>query len=188
MRGAPANTRIVADKVDPMRAWVIDAGAGRLLGSRDGGLSFAPVAAAGLCPDLSVVRPGNRESQPALVASPYAAGDLFLNCGGALYRSRDGGERFTRLGKRLEVALFGLGLGVRPYDPAIYAVATGDGVTAIWRSLDGGERWSRVNDDEHRWGNRFRVISGDPRRFGRIYIGTDGRGIVYGDPVAPPRH
>lgn len=184
IRGVPANTRIVADKVDAMRAWAIDAGTSQLLASRDGGQSFAPVAAAGICPDLSAARPRNRESQPALVASPFAAGDLFLNCGGALFRSRDGGERFARIGKGLEIALFGLGKGARPDEPALYAVAAREGETAIWRSLDGGETWRRINDAAHRWGNRFRVISGDPRRFGRVYVGTDGRGILYGDPVS----
>jgi photosystem II stability/assembly factor-like uncharacterized protein len=184
IRGVPANTRIVADKIDAMRAWAIDAGTSQLLASRDGGQSFAPVAAAGICPDLSAARPRNRESQPALVASPFAAGDLFLNCGGALFRSRDGGERFARIGKGLEIALFGLGKGARPDEPALYAVAAREGETAIWRSLDGGETWRRINDAAHRWGNRFRVISGDPRRFGRVYVGTDGRGILYGDPVS----
>ncbi|HVJ01112.1 MAG TPA: hypothetical protein VM662_02960 [Sphingomonas sp.] len=180
--GAPANVRIIADKVDPLRAWAIDHDAGRLLASRDGGESFAPVAAEAACPDLRLTRPRNRESQPALVASPFAAGDLFLACAGKLYRSRDGGVRFAKVSDGLEIALFGLGLGARAGEPAIYAVGARDGVTAIWRSTDGGAQWQRINDDAHRWGNRFRVISGDPRIFGRVYIGTDGRGIVYGDP------
>lgn len=180
--GAPANVRIIADKVDPLRAWAIDHEAGRLLTSRNGGESFAPVAAEGVCPDLRATRPRNRESQPALVVSPFAAGDLFLNCAGALYRSRDGGMRFTKVSGGLEITLFGLGLGTRAGEPAIYAVGARDGVTAIWRSTDSGAQWRRINDDAHRWGNRFRVISGDPRIFGRVYLGTDGRGIVYGDP------
>ena len=41
----------------------------------------------------------------------------------------------------------------------------------------------RINDDAHQWGLRFRAISGDPRRYGRVYIATDGRGLLYGDPA-----
>jgi photosystem II stability/assembly factor-like uncharacterized protein len=181
--GLPGNLRIVADKVDSRLAWAIDPTSGHLLASVDGGEHFSPIVSKGLCADLSVTRPRNRESQPALIASPFAAGDLFLNCGGALYRSRDGGIAFTRLAAGLDIALFGLGLGRSPADPAIYAAAARDGSIAIWRSLDGGATWLRINDDEHRWGNRFRVISGDPRIPGRVYIGTDGRGIIYGDPA-----
>lgn len=58
------------------------------------------------------------------------------------------------------------------------------GQFGIWRSTDLGASWGRINDDAYQWGNRFRAISGDPRRFGRVYVATDGRGIVYGDPVA----
>ena len=29
---------------------------------------------------------------------------------------------------------------------------------------------------------RFRAVSGDPRRYGRVYVATDGRGLLYGDP------
>jgi len=40
--------------------------------------------------------------------------------------------------------------------------------------------WVRINDDQHQWGAVSPVI-GDPRVFGRVYIGTNGRGIIRGD-------
>jgi hypothetical protein len=181
--GLPGNLRIVADKVDARLAWAIDPDTRRIFASVDGGEHFAPMATQGLCTDLSLARPRNRESQPALVASPFAPGDLFLLCGTELYRSRDGGPTFQRLAPDLDIALFGLGLGSSPANPALYAVARRAGETGIWRSPDGGARWGRIDDAGHRWGGRFRVISGDPRRRGRVYIGTDGRGILYGDPA-----
>ncbi len=181
--GLHGGIRIVADKVDPRLAWAIDPDARRLLVSTDGGEHFAPLESRGLCPDLSLARPRDRESQPALVASPFASGDLFLLCGTALYRSHDGGLTFAPIGPGLEIALFGLGLGADPAHPALYAVAERDGDRGIWRSPDAGATWSRIDDDQHRWGGRFRVISGDPRRLGRVYVGTDGRGIFYGDPA-----
>jgi len=66
--------------------------------------------------------------------------------------------------------------------PALYAAGTKDKRTALWRSDDSGRSWSRINDDQHQWGLRFRAITGDPRIFGRVYVATDGRGILYGDP------
>jgi hypothetical protein len=39
----------------------------------------------------------------------------------------------------------------------------------------------RINDAQHQWGNRFECIAGDPRIYGRVYVGTNGRGILYGD-------
>ncbi len=183
IKGLPGNARITADKVDPSRAWAIDHDANQLLRSIDGGLHFAAVPARGACSDMRAARPHNRESQAALVASPFAAGDLFLHCAGALYRSTDGGDRFSRISSDHDIALFGLGMGTSVNQPAVYTVAARSGATAIWRSLDGGRNWRRINDNAHRWGNRFRVISGDPRVFGRVYLGTDGRGVIYGDAV-----
>ena len=40
----------------------------------------------------------------------------------------------------------------------------------------------RINDDQHQWGRAGdTAITGDPQIFGRVYIGTNGRGIFYGD-------
>ncbi|HWM68552.1 MAG TPA: hypothetical protein VNO35_18310 [Steroidobacteraceae bacterium] len=78
-----------------------------------------------------------------------------------------------------------LGLGKAPPGrtyPALFAIGVHDDVRAIWRSDDVGVTWVRVNDARHEYGRLFRCIAGDPRVFGRVYVGTDGRGIVYGEP------
>jgi hypothetical protein len=40
----------------------------------------------------------------------------------------------------------------------------------------------RVNGARHEYGRVWRCIAADKNIFGRVYVGTDGRGIVYGEP------
>ncbi len=177
VRGLPGRTRAVADKVDPRRFYAVDVEHGRLLVSIDAAASFAPVAGHGLPGDLAPAGRRGREAQSALLAATDRAGEIWLQAGQRLFHSRDGGGRFVPASGTLSVELYGLGQG------ALFAIGTLDGVRGIWRSHDEGRRWTRIDDDAHRWGGRFRVISGDPRRPGRVYVGTDGRGLFYGDPV-----
>ncbi|WP_426265476.1 hypothetical protein [Sphingomonas sp. PWP1-2] len=106
---------------------------------------------------------------------------LLLN--GGLYRSRDAGETWAHTTGTIAIDGFGLG---KPLPgaafPALHALGRNAGQAGVWRSVDGGALWIRINDAGHQWGLRFRAITGDPRRFGRVYVATDGRGIVYGDP------
>ena len=46
-----------------------------------------------------------------------------------------------------------------------------------------GAAWTRINDDQHQWGWIGQVVIGDPRVYGRVYVGTNGRGILYGEPA-----
>lgn len=55
------------------------------------------------------------------------------------------------------------------------------GIAGIFRSTDHGETWLQIDDQDHHYGY-VGVISGDPKVFGRVYLGTNGRGIPYGDP------
>lgn len=64
---------------------------------------------------------------------------------------------------------------------AIYITGKVDGVLGFFRSDDAGATWIRINDDQHGYGAVDSAITGDPRVYGRVYIGTNGRGIIYGD-------
>jgi xyloglucan-specific exo-beta-1,4-glucanase len=75
---------------------------------------------------------------------------------------------------------FGRAAPRRSY-PAVYASAKVRGVRGIFRSDDEGRRWERVNDDDHQYAWTGSTITGDPRVYGRVYVATNGRGIIVGD-------
>jgi photosystem II stability/assembly factor-like uncharacterized protein len=181
--GLPQDVRAVTDKVDSNSWYAVDFVRSKLFVSRDGAHSFAQAAGKGLPADLTPAQPRGREAPSPLLATPGSRGELWFLLGGALYRSTDGGETFrTASGPDIQVRLFGVGKSAPGANaPALYAVGKKDGLTAVWRSTDGGAGWVRINDDAHQWGLRFRAVTGDPRVFGRVYLATDGRGIIYGN-------
>jgi hypothetical protein len=144
--------------------------------STDGGATF--VAAASGLPAEGNVR---------FKAVPGRAGDVWLAGGKAglpygLWRSTDAGATFTRLASVDEGDAVGFGRAAprRSY-PAVYVSAKVRGVRGIFRSDDEGRRWERVNDDDHQYAWTGSTITGDPRVYGRVYVATNGRGIIVGD-------
>ncbi len=183
VKGLPSRVRVTADKADARRFYAIDFAANRIVRSDDGGASFHVVASEGLPADLSSARVEGREAANPLAAVPGQADRLWLLLGSDLYRSTDAGDHWELATQGIAIQYYGIGKGAPGTEwPALYAIATDHGVRGIFRSTDGGARWDRINDDAHQWGLRLRRISGDPRRFGRVYVATDGRGIMFGDP------
>jgi photosystem II stability/assembly factor-like uncharacterized protein len=178
-QGLPSGVRPTADRVDPRKFYAVDLKQSQMLGSSDGGATFAAIASKGL-PQISVGGFGNRASR--LIATPEKSGDLWLLADRKLYHSADGGGSFQELAGAPETICMSLGMAPAGKDyPAIFIAGTLDKLTAIFRSDDVGASWVRINDDQHQYGTRFRCISGDPRIYGRVYVGTDGRGVLYGD-------
>ncbi|MDF2803515.1 MAG: hypothetical protein K0S61_3418 [Anaerocolumna sp.] len=68
----------------------------------------------------------------------------------------------------------------------LFTSGTVEGEYGFYLSLDEGVSWIRINDDEHQYGD-IRSIAGDPRVFGRIYVATGTRGVVYGERVVENR-
>ncbi|RSS98646.1 carbohydrate-binding protein [Streptomyces sp. WAC07149] len=146
---------------------------GTLYASTDGGATFT-ARAAGL------------PSDGRLKAVPGVAGDLWIAGGGqGLLHSTDGGRIFTRLAPVKSASALGFGKSAPGTSyQALYLIGTVKDVTGVFRSTDQGATWLRVNDDAHQWGSigGTGVITGDPDVFGRVYVGTNGRGLQYGDP------
>lgn len=184
-QGSPFQTRAVADRVRPRTFYALDSESASVRLSTDGGRSFSAQKTRGLPDDIGADRPTDREDPWPLLAVPGHAGALWFVSRGRLFNSTDGGRSFTERGEDVEVEVLSFGRAPPGRDaPVLFAVGTRNGMRAIWRSDDSAETWLRLNDDRHEWGRRFRVIAGDPRIFGRVYVGTDGRGILYGDPAA----
>ena len=178
----------IADRVDPPTFYAINFNTGKLFTSTDGGATFTSSNTNGLPADLRGDEPAWHEGPWPLVATPGKPHDLWLISRGALYHSNDGGKNFAKADNSLNVQFISFGKAAegREY-PSIFVVASlrtdARGIKAIWRSDDMAASWVRVNDDQHQYGTRFRGIAGDPRIFGRVYVGTDGRGIFYGEPL-----
>ncbi|WP_299538407.1 exo-alpha-sialidase [uncultured Streptomyces sp.] len=176
----PAGAEPVADPVDPARFYAYDTRTGTVHRSTDAGATFTEVS--GGLPSGDV--------QFAMVAAPGRRGDLWLSAKtGGLHRSTDGGDAFAPVAGCQESHALGFGKaapgrGGSGY-PAVFQTgrvsATHDGV-AVLRSDDAGATWVRINDDAHQWGWTGETITGDPRVHGRVYLGTNGRGIQYADP------
>ncbi|WP_245681670.1 cellulose binding domain-containing protein [Actinomadura kijaniata] len=176
--GVPANAVVESDRVNPRRFYAL--AEGRLHVSADGGRSFT-AAATGL--------PTGRARFKAV---PGAEGEIWVAGDSGLYRSTDSGATFTKLPGVTGAVNVGFGKAAPGRTrPAVYLVATVNGQDGLFRSDDTGATWVRVNDDRHQYGNMGDALTGDPRVYGRVYLGTNGRGIVYGDlggggPTDPP--
>ena len=82
-----------------------------------------------------------------------------------------------------------LGLGIlRPggeyleEEKALYVSANIGGIYGFFRSLDRGKTFQKLNDCNQCFGD-INSIDGDKRVFGRFFIGTGSRGVLYGEPI-----
>ena len=174
VQGLPQGVRPVADRANPAKFYALSAADGKIYRSLDRGATFTTNDVTG----LTLTNSGGLR----LLAVPGKEGDLWLAGRDALYHSSDGGAGFKQIAHPPSVTSMGFGKAARGRSyPAIYVAGSYDGRQGLFRSDDAGVTWVRINDDQHQWGNRFRCIAGDPRIYGRVYVGTDGRGLFYGD-------
>jgi hypothetical protein len=170
--GLVAGVRVAADRVNPAKFYASDQNGTNV--SNDGGASF-------------VKAPASPSGRPRLMFG--IEGDVWVPTDSGLFHSQDSAATFTQVGgsdsapnqqvNSAGALGFGMAAPGKTY-PAVYLAGSVGGVWGTYRSDDAGATWQRIDDPQHQFG-LINCLTGDPRRYGRVYLGTGGRGILYGD-------
>jgi hypothetical protein len=175
--GATQQSGVVADRINSNKFYIYTTGTSAsynstLQISTNGGQSFANAATA-------------LANYSVLAASSAAEGDLWLGSNSShnlgLFHSTNSGTSFSSVAGFTLIYAIGFGAPVSGGTyPAIYIVGQNTGGTyGFFRSIDEGAHWTQINDSNHQYGY-VNQITGDPKTFGTVYIGTGGRGVVLG--------
>ena len=167
--GLPDGLQPVADRVQEGRFYAFDPRGGRVYVSSNDGADFR--AAARL-----ETRGGTLRTVPG------RSGHIWIASNQGLFRSENAGNTFERVSAKASGVQLGFGRAAdaEAY-PTLFLAGRVAGEKGLFRSTDTGRTWTRINPE----GLGFHSISaliGDPRVFGRVYVGTRGRGIFYGEP------
>ncbi len=196
--GQAQYARIVCDPVNADVFYVLNQ-QGKLLKSTDKGVSFAAVGsvqddAQSLWQSSNgLIRtvPG-REGHiwaPLDQAQSWAPNGRFSTNGLAF--SEDGGVTWTRLSSVYSAHAVGIGKAAdgAAYETLFIWGVAGDSASplGIYYSTDKAASWKRLNDDQHQYGGpgNGAFVQGDMNVFGRVYMSTVGRGLIYGNVQAP---
>ena len=168
--GIPANAMIETDKVNPEKFYA--AYDGKFYMSTDRGRTFTMLTSFLL-------------SNFTMTACPDTEGEVWISVGGGgvYYLDADKGEVVTIPSDLKSCDALGLGKAAEGQDHmALYVLGEVEGQGyGVYQSVDTGKTWKRINDDTQKWGNVNKRISGDPKHYGRVYISTNGRGIIMGN-------
>ena len=192
--GQSQYARIVCDPVKADVFYLLNQ-QGKLLKSSDKGATFATVGdlqndAQNLWQNSNgLIRtvPG-REGHlwaPLDQAQAWASNGKFSTNGLAL--SEDGGVTWTRFPSVFSAHAVGVGKAApgAGYETLfIWGVAGESGnPLGVYYSTDKADSWKRMNDDKHQYGGpgNGAFVQGDMNVFGRVYMSTVGRGLIFGN-------
>ena len=119
-----------------------------------------------------------------LKSVPGIGGEFWISLNkNGLYIVSDYGNEIKKMKHVNQAYLFGFGKNpAGKKHPTLFVYGTVSGEKGIFRSDNYGESFLKINDASHNIGNDPNCLEGDRQVFGRVYIGTNGRGFYYGEP------
>jgi xyloglucan-specific exo-beta-1,4-glucanase len=183
-QGIPSGALVGSDRVNPMKFYGF--ANGTFYVSTNGGASFTATVT-GLPTSGKFKAVPGVEGDIWLATDQVDSNDVPVAADG-LYHSTNSGSSFTKVAGNIAMANtigFGMAAPGQTY-PALYTSAKIDNVRGIYRSDDAAATWVRINDDQHQYASTNAAITGDPRIYGRVYVSSNGFGILYGDIAGAP--
>jgi photosystem II stability/assembly factor-like uncharacterized protein len=171
--GLSANALVASDRANPAKFYALNSETGQILESTDSARTFVPLH----------LQLNPKIKHAVLAPTPGIDGDLWVSDGDRVFHTVDSGQTFVTLEGMTQVYTVGFGApapGSRT--PTIFMNGVATQHEGLYRSDDGGNSWLRIDDPAHQFGWK-NAITGDPRVYGRVYLATGGRGIIYGDPA-----
>ncbi len=163
--------------------------AGQLYVSRDGGVTYRQKHVEGFpAADFGLIDCANK-TEIRGVAGESGLFYMALGQDGMWkyrYDSRTDSLSCVKLSAEGDSCLrLGLGLGRPGGDyvtekKAIYLCGTIGGAYGFYRTLDEGQTYVRLNRDDQMYG-QINSMDGDKRKFGRFFLATGSRGLLYGE-------
>lgn len=167
--GEATSGRVVADRFSSFKFYIHNGRTGILYESKDAGRSFQIVAR-----ELTT-------EKGRIYPSIAKEGEVWIPLDKGIARPHIDGQAITRYRPDVYVEQIAFGKAKEEGQyPVAYMIGKVNGVEGIYRSLDECQSWQRINDAKTGFGTGD-CIEADQRVFGRVYIGTNGRGVLYGD-------
>jgi hypothetical protein len=166
--GALNNTTVYSDRVNPKKFYLYNSSAGTVLTSADGGATFTPAIT-------------GAPTYGTFYVGYDAEGSLYIANYGGLYHAALNATSFTPFSGVQSAYAIGQGVPATgsPYN-TLYLGGTIGGTAGLYRSTDNGANWIEFDGPENQYGGVYTVV-GDEQVFGRVYLGTGGRGILHAD-------
>ena len=171
------NKPLAADRVDGSKFYLYHYKSGYFFRSTDGAATFDHVSTI----------PSSGWDQQMVEAAPGMNGEVWLSNGASgLYRSSNAGGTFAKVPNVQNAFMFSF--GVPPSGstvPTVFVYGTVEHTDGMFRSDDLGNSWILISDTRYQVSdlvNGAGAMAGDRQVWGRVYIGTDGRGVFYGQP------
>ena len=156
--------------------------------STDGGVTWSQVAS--VPNGTPSVGTYNRRS-PQLIAAPVSplcpsGGDVWLcddnvvngtSSAGGLWRSTNSGQDWVKLTTMGRVSAIGFGKAESGPGYTVFVHGYRNNIKGVYRSDDYGDNWIKLADPTVK---AVLNLTGDRQNFGKVFLGTDGRGTFVG--------
>jgi xyloglucan-specific exo-beta-1,4-glucanase len=167
---------LAADSVTDGTFYIYHHTGGQLVRTQDGGQSWTIA-------NQDSLLPSGIWSGANVKTAPGIAGDIWVSLDDqGLYHSNNAGTTFTKVSGVESAEAIGFGKAAPDTNnPTLFVSGEIEGQMGVFGSTDMGDNWTKVDNLPDEFLGDVKSVTGDMNTFGRVYLGVDSNGFIYGD-------